>query len=107
LLEAMEAGTVYSPQSLDEPGGGDGNRELSLADIIGIQDVNIERVENRDFLQRCINKLDSDERKVLKDRFFKGRTQSQIAVDLEVSQMTVSRMEKRIIEKFRQELMTS
>lgn len=106
LLEAMEARTLYSPQSLDHPGG-EGGREISLADMIGIRDVKIEWVENRDFIQRCISKLDSKEFKVLKERFFKGRTQSQIAKDLKVSQMTVSRMEKRIIEKFRMELGTN
>jgi RNA polymerase sigma-B factor len=105
LLEAMEAGAVYSPQSLDEPYNNERSKELSLSDIIGIQDPNIEWVENKDFLKRCINKLDTKEFKVLKDRYFKGRTQSQIAGELKVSQMTVSRLEKKIIEKFRQELM--
>ena len=66
----------------------------------------MEWVENRDFIKRTISKLDANEFKVLKDRYFKGRTQSQIAKDLKVSQMTISRLEKRIIEKFRQELMT-
>ncbi|MDW7672790.1 MAG: sigma factor-like helix-turn-helix DNA-binding protein, partial [Bacillota bacterium] len=43
------------------------------------------------------------ERKVLKDRFFDNQTQMQVAMSLNVSQMTVSRMEKKIIEKFKKE----
>ncbi len=104
LLEAMEAGGVYSPQSLDVSYSNDTDRGVSLGDIIGTLDANMEWVENRDFIKRVINKLDKNEFKVLKDRYFRGRTQSQIAKDLRVSQMTISRMEKRIIEKFRQEL---
>ncbi len=106
LLEAMEAGGVYSPQSLDEPYSDDRDKGISLGDIIGTVDTNMEWVENRDFIKRTISKLDANEFKVLKDRYFKGRTQSQIAKDLKVSQMTISRLEKRIIEKFRQEIMT-
>jgi RNA polymerase sigma-B factor len=104
LLEAMEAGSVYSPQSLDEPCNDDREKGISLGDIIGTEDAGIEWVENRDFIKRTVGKLDADEYKVLKDRFFRGKTQAQIARDLKVSQMTISRMEKRIIEKFRQEI---
>ncbi|NLZ90501.1 MAG: sigma-70 family RNA polymerase sigma factor, partial [Clostridiales bacterium] len=75
-----------------------------LGDLIGSEDMGIEWVENRDFIKRTIDKLEPNELKVLKDRYFKGKTQAQIAKDLKVSQMTVSRLEKRIIEKFRQEL---
>lgn len=104
LLEAMEAGGVYSPQSLDVSYNDSKDKGISLGDIVGAVDTNIEWVENRDFIKRVVNKLDKNEHKVLTDRYFKGRTQSQIAKELRVSQMTISRMEKRIIEKFRQEL---
>ncbi len=107
LLEAMEAGGAYSPQSFDEYYSNDQDKELSLGDIIGKEDTNIEWVENRDFIQRCISKLDANELKVLKDRYFKGKTQSQVARELKVSQMTVSRLEKRMINKFRQEFMVN
>ncbi|MBA1334761.1 MAG: RNA polymerase sigma factor SigB [Firmicutes bacterium] len=105
VLEAMEAGGVYSLQSLDEPyNNSDENRDLSLSDLIGANDLNLQKIENRDYIERCISKLDEKELKILKDRYFKGRTQSQIAKDLKVSQMTVSRIEKKILEKFRREL---
>ena len=104
LLEAMEAGGVYSPQSLDEPCNDDANKGVSLGDLIGSEDMSIEWVENRDFIKRTIDKLEPNEMKVLKDRYFRGKTQAQIAKELKVSQMTISRLEKKIIEKFRQEL---
>jgi RNA polymerase sigma-B factor len=66
--------------------------------------MGIEWVENRDFIKRTIDKLEPNELKVLKDRYFRGKTQAQIAKELNVSQMTISRLEKKIIEKFRQEL---
>jgi RNA polymerase sigma-B factor len=108
ILEAMEAGGFYSPQSLDEPyNNSDENKDLLLRDLIGVDDANLTKIENRDFIEKCISKLDDKELKVLKDRYFKGRTQSQIAKDLKVSQMTVSRLEKKIIEKFRKELIAN
>src|SRR5690554_1148674 len=70
LLEAMEAGGVYSPQSLDEPCNDDANKGVSLGDLIGSEDMSIEWVENRDFIKRTIDKLEPNELKVLKDRYF-------------------------------------
>ena len=54
-----------------------------------------------------MKRLNEVEKRVLKDRFFKGKTQMKVAKELQVSQMTISRMEKRIIEKFRMELKKS
>ena len=51
-----------------------------------------------------MEKLNEIEKKVLIDRFYNNKTQIQVAKDLNVSQMTVSRMEKKIIEKFKKEL---
>jgi RNA polymerase sigma-B factor len=104
ILEAMEAASVYTPQSLDQPYNSDENRELSLGDLLGVDDGNLTKIENRDFIERCISNLDPTELKVLKDRYFKGHTQSQIARELKVSQMTISRLEKKIVEKFRRQL---
>ncbi len=44
------------------------------------------------------------ERKVLIDRYFKRKTQVSIAEDMDISQMTVSRVEKRVIAKLRKEM---
>ncbi|SHJ40014.1 RNA polymerase, sigma 37 subunit, RpsB/SigB [Geosporobacter subterraneus DSM 17957] len=105
VLEAMEASQVYTPKSLDLSYDTNGeDKDLQLMDLIGEDDRHFDIIENRDFIAKCMDKLNEVEIKIIKDRFFKNRTQIQVADELGVSQMTISRMEKKIIEKFRKEL---
>ena len=105
VMEAMEASQVYTPKSLDLTYDNDGeDKDIQLLDLIGEKDKSFDTIENKDFLEKAIEKLNEVERKVLRDRFFDQKTQMQVADELQVSQMTVSRMEKKIIEKFRKEL---
>lgn len=105
VLEAMEGGYAYSPRSLDVTYQvNSDDKEMSLIDILGENDKNIDRIENMDFLQRTMGKLSGVESEVVRDRFFHRQTQSQIAQKLGVSQMTISRLEKKIIEKFKKEV---
>ncbi|MBM7615601.1 SigB/SigF/SigG family RNA polymerase sigma factor [Alkaliphilus hydrothermalis] len=105
VMEAMEASQVYTPKSLDLTYDNDGeDKDVQLMDLIGDTDKSFDLLENRDFLEKAMEKLNEVEKKVLKDRFFASKTQMQIAEEMNVSQMTVSRMEKKIIEKFRKEL---
>jgi len=104
VLEAMEASHVYTPKSLDvsyENGGDD--KDVQLIDIVGENDKYFSTIENKDFIKKSMEKLNEVEKKIVKDRFFNNKTQVQVANELEVSQMTISRMEKRVIEKFRKE----
>lgn len=104
VLEAMEASQVYTPKSLDVSYDNNGDdKEVQLKDIIGQSDKNFDDIENMDFLNKCMEKLNEVEAKIVKDRFFNNMTQVDVAKDLGVSQMTVSRMEKKIIKKFRSE----
>ncbi|MFW5648073.1 MAG: SigB/SigF/SigG family RNA polymerase sigma factor [Candidatus Alkaliphilus sp. MAG34] len=108
VIEAMEAGQVYTSRSLDLTYDNDGeNKDIQLLDVIGVTDKRFDEIENKDFLEKAIRKLNEVEKKVLKDRFFRNKTQMKVAKELQVSQMTISRMEKRIIEKFRMELKKS
>lgn len=105
VLEAMEASYVYTPKSLDVSYDSNGDdKEVQLKDIIGTDDKNFNSLENRDFLQKCIENFNEVETKIVNGRFFNNKTQVEVAADLGVSQMTVSRMEKKIIKKFRNEL---
>ncbi|ABR46253.1 phage transcriptional regulator, RinA family [Alkaliphilus metalliredigens QYMF] len=105
VMEAMEASQVYTPKSLDLTYDNDGeDKDIQLIDLIGEKDKNFDEIENRDFLKKAMRNLNEVEKKVLEDRFFNSKTQMNVAEELNVSQMTVSRMEKRIIEKFRKEL---
>lgn len=105
VIEAMEASQVYTPKSLDvtyDTSGDD--KDIQLQDIIGRDDKTFDTIENKDFINMCLKKLNKVEIKIVNDRFFDNKTQIQVADELNVSQMTVSRMEKKIIKKFRKEL---
>jgi RNA polymerase sigma-B factor len=105
VIEAMEASQVYTPKSLDITYDASGDdKDIQLQDIIGKDDKYFDVIENRDFINMCLKKLNEVEIKIVNDRFFENKTQIQVAEELSVSQMTVSRMEKKIIKKFRKEL---
>lgn len=105
VLEAMEASKVYTPQSLDVTyDSHNDDKEVNLAELIGEEDIYFSKIENNDFLTKTMEKLNEIEKKILVERYFNKRTQVAIAKNLEISQMTVSRIEKRIIEKLRKEV---
>ncbi|MBN2899232.1 MAG: SigB/SigF/SigG family RNA polymerase sigma factor [Clostridia bacterium] len=104
VIEAMEASQVYTPKSLDITYDSSGDdKDIQLMDIIGKDDKQFDIIENRDFIETCMEKLNEMEVKIIRDRFFNNKTQIQIAEELDVSQMTISRMEKKILNKFKKE----
>ncbi len=104
VMEAMEASLVYTPKSLDVGYvNSDSDQEIFLANIIGTVDKEYEEIENRDFIKRCLDKLSEVEAKIISSRFLENKTQVEVAKELGVSQMTVSRMEKKLITKFRKD----
>lgn len=105
VLEAMEASKVYTPQSLDVTfDSHNDDKEVNLAELIGEEDFYFSRIENNDFLVKTMEKLNEMEKEILIERYFNKKTQVTIANKLEISQMTVSRIEKRILEKLRKEV---
>lgn len=104
VIEAMEASQVYTPKSLDITYDSSGDdKDIQLMDIVGEDDKYFDIIENKDFISKCMDKLNPVEIKIIKDRFFQNKTQIHVADELGVSQMTVSRMEKKIIKKFQKE----
>ncbi|MBN2258954.1 MAG: SigB/SigF/SigG family RNA polymerase sigma factor [Clostridiales bacterium] len=105
VIEAMEASQVYTPKSLDVTyDTNSDDKDIQLIDIVGGNDKYFDEIENNDFIEKCMEKLTPIEVKIIKDRFFDSKTQVSVADELGVSQMTVSRMEKKIIKKFRKEM---
>ncbi len=102
VIEAMEASKVYQPGSIDSTidSSDDGN-DLQISDIIGDDDPTYERVENLDYLVRELKKLPKIERTILIERYINRKTQIAIAEELGISQMTVSRIEKKVIRSLR------
>lgn len=104
VLEAMEASKVYSPQSLDITFDSSGDdKDINLADLIGEEDYYFDKVENSDFLIKTMKGLNDVEKRIIIERYFNKKTQVSIAKDLDISQMTVSRIEKRVLEKLKRE----
>lgn len=104
VLEAIDASYVYKPKSLDLSYENEGDdKDIQLLDLIGNEDKSFINIENEDFLKRSLSKLNEVELKIIKDRFFNNKTQMTIATELGVSQMTVSRIEKKVLSKLKKE----
>ena len=104
ILETMEASKVYTPQSLDmKYQVQKGESAIDLAEIIGEEDKNFDSIELKDLIDKSKERLNDLEKEILKLRYYEGRTQVDIAESLNISQMTVSRLEKKILKKFSQE----
>ena len=95
VLLALNAN--HRVRSLNEPVGGDG--ELRLMDVLG--EDKMTAVDSRLTLARLLRELEPGERSIIIRRYFHAHTQSAIAKDMGVSQVQVSRMEGRIIERLR------
>jgi len=103
VLEALESGRAYSSLSLSS-GGGDGEDDLDPLESIGTIEHEYEVSEDRAVLAPGFRALDERERMILQLRFFDGLTQSQIAQQVGISQMHVSRLIRRSLEKIRAEI---
>ncbi|MGH3031170.1 MAG: SigB/SigF/SigG family RNA polymerase sigma factor [Gaiellaceae bacterium] len=107
VLEALESGQAYATLSLSAPpAGGDDSSDLDPLESLGEVEHEYEVSEDRAVLAPGLAALEERERKILHLRFFEGLTQSQIAQQVGISQMHVSRLIRRSLEKLRQEIAT-
>ena len=105
VLEALETGQAYATLSLSAPsGGGDDGDDLDPLESLGEIEKEYEVSEDRALLAPGWKVLDDRERRILELRFFEGLTQSQIAQQVGISQMHVSRLIRRSLEKIREEI---
>jgi RNA polymerase sigma-B factor len=100
VLEGLESANAYSAVSLDAPDGGDEDAP-AVADTLGAEDESLEGVEYRESLKPLLDQLPPREKRILLLRFFGNMTQSQIAADLGISQMHVSRLLARTLTQLR------
>lgn len=105
VIEAMESGRAYSAYSLQQSLENDSDSEGGsfLERYTGEEDTSFGTIENADFLKRTMDSFTPEERKFCTMRFIEGMTQQKIAEKLGVSQMTVSRTEKKIKARFKEE----
>lgn len=99
VLEIIESWNAYNVQSFDQNVYNDD--DLELHETIGSDDVTFERIENRDFLNKSLDKFNQAEKEFIKMRYFSNKTQKEIADRLNVSQMYISRLERKVLDKFR------
>jgi RNA polymerase sigma-B factor len=105
VLEALETSQAYNSVSLQaSPNGESGEEDAGLIDYLGGEEEAYDTMEDRTTLAPGFAKLDPRERRILHYRFFEGLTQSQIAERVGISQMHVSRLIRRSLEKLREEI---
>ena len=104
VMEGIESANAYSTLSLDASDSTDDGNGASMLDTLGVEDVALDHVEIRESIKPLIEQLPSREKKILLLRFFRGMTQSQIAAEIGVSQMHVSRLLNRTLEQLRRSL---
>ncbi|MGH3306906.1 MAG: sigma-70 family RNA polymerase sigma factor [Nocardioides sp.] len=98
VLEAMSADGCFTPSSLDQPlATGEGGRSATVGDLLGENDASQPAVEARATLAPVVRQLQERDRRILYMRFFEERTQQEIADDIGVTQMQVSRLLGRIM----------
>jgi RNA polymerase sigma-B factor len=91
VIEGIESGQAYRAMSLQAPVQGE-EPSTELADLLGDVDPDLQCVEDREALRPLIAKLPQREKRIIAMRFFGNMTQSQIAAELGISQMHVSRL---------------
>lgn len=102
VLEAMELGHAYQPQSLDariEFENGDGTDRVQ--DLMGAADARLEAVVENAPLMAALAALDERKREIVKRRYFDEWSQSEVGRELGISQMHVSRLERQALTELR------
>lgn len=77
-------------------------QEFTLIDRLTDENKEEEKLMNRLVLERLMERLEGVEREIIVRRYFEDKTQTQIAKELSLSQVQVSRMEKRILQRMRE-----
>ena len=99
ILMAMESGQeISSLHQVIYQSDGD---EIHLEDKIEQQNDEIEEAVNRMYISQLLDQLEDQEKQLIKLRYFENKTQTAVAEVLGISQVQVSRLEKKILEKLR------
>jgi RNA polymerase sigma-B factor len=102
ILEGLESANAYSPLSLDAP---DPSGEVgAVIEQLGDYDDALDAVVDRETVKPLLDQLDARAKRILLLRFFRNMTQSQIAEELGISQMHVSRLLSRTLADLRKAL---
>lgn len=104
VAEALTLGRAYNTFSLDTPVNQEDSDSDTIMDLQADEKSAIAGLENKILLQRAMDGLKGQQKTILKLRFNEGKTQTEIATQIGVSQMHVSRLLRRAIDDLREEL---
>ena len=104
VIEALEVGRAYASRSLTSSLDSDDGGEVELIDLLEDEERGYEDAENRQLLASGLRTLEERERRIVQLRFVEGLTQSQIAAEVGLSQMHVSRLIGRALQKLSEEI---
>ena len=100
VIDALGASGCFAPASLDAPTHAEAD---ALGPRIGFTDPAFDRAEARAVLAPILARLSAREKLIVELRFFRGCTQSEIGKEIGVTQMQVSRLLSRLLERLRKE----
>ncbi|MCC2669254.1 MAG: sigma-B/F/G subfamily polymerase sigma-28 factor, polymerase sigma-B factor [Armatimonadetes bacterium] len=102
LLQAMEVANAYQPIGLDDRHEmGDGNDSMTRGEMIGTIDHDMVNVVEQAPVASAISTLDPRRQRIIRMRFFQGCSQQEVADELGVSQMHVSRLERSALQQLK------
>jgi RNA polymerase sigma-B factor len=103
VLEAMEMGRSYNAVSVDHPieATSDGS-QVTLLDLVGSEDAGYDQIDQKLLLEKVFSVLTQREKEILQMTFFENLSQKQAGEQLGISQMHVSRLQRRALQKLRE-----
>jgi RNA polymerase sigma-B factor len=101
IVEGIESGNAYATLSLDATDEGGEEGGVSMLEMMGLDDEGLEQIEIRESIRPLLEALPVREKRILLLRFFSNKTQSEIAAEIGVSQMHVSRLLSRTLDRLR------
>ena len=101
VLEALDVAGVQRALSLDAPASSDEEGGATLVDLLGEEDAELSRAQDRTLLESLMRAVTPREREILRLRFVEDMTQSQIGERIGVSQMQVSRIIRQSVARLR------
>ncbi len=104
VLEAMETSEAYNFVSLEGDRSSSGDDSFSILEYMGEDDHLLDIVDDRATLSAAVKYLSAQEQRILYLRFFRGLTQTEIARQLGISQMQVSRLLRKTLKVLREQI---
>ena len=104
VLEAMESSSAYSSVPLEGTGSSENDDAPSVIDRYGSEDNELAFTDDRLVIEEALKGFSPREREVIELRFLKGMTQIEIAEQLGISQVQVSRLLRRTLKKIQDKI---